>query len=103
MTVHPVVLSPSRDLRAERLVLSEPSMELVVSLLEPRLLHAADRHVVARLAAALAACAQLSHLSECPVTVYANVVIHPHSVLRAHGHLVPCLQCPASGCGLCRA
>lgn len=65
MTVHPVVLSSSRDLRAERLVLSEPSMELVVCLLEPKLLQGADRHVVSRLAAALAACAQLSHLSEC--------------------------------------
>ncbi|XP_026277054.2 E3 ubiquitin-protein ligase HERC2 [Frankliniella occidentalis] len=62
MTVHPVVLSTSRDVRAERLVLSEPSMELVICLLEPRLLHGADRHVVSRLAAALAACAQLSHL-----------------------------------------
>ncbi|KAJ1527956.1 hypothetical protein ONE63_007889 [Megalurothrips usitatus] len=64
MTVHPVVLSASRDVRAERLVLSEPSMELVMCLLEPRLLHGccADRHVVSRLAAALAACAQLSHL-----------------------------------------
>ncbi|KAK3907967.1 E3 ubiquitin-protein ligase HERC2 [Frankliniella fusca] len=62
MTVHPVVLSTARDVRAERLVLSEPSMELVICLLEPQLLHAADRHVVSRLAAALAACAQLSHL-----------------------------------------
>ncbi|VEN50261.1 unnamed protein product [Callosobruchus maculatus] len=48
---------------SDRRVLSQPSMEMVTCLLDKRLYAAADRALMARLAAALAQCSQLSFLS----------------------------------------
>ncbi|CAH1964040.1 unnamed protein product [Acanthoscelides obtectus] len=48
---------------SDRRVLSQPSMEMVMCLLDKRLYAAADRPLMARLAAALAQCSQLSFLS----------------------------------------
>ncbi|KAK7864133.1 hypothetical protein R5R35_007650 [Gryllus longicercus] len=63
-TVHPIVAAAGpHELGSDRAILSQPSVELVTCLLEPRLVAAAERALVARLAAALAACAQLSSLS----------------------------------------
>ncbi|XP_054929802.1 E3 ubiquitin-protein ligase HERC2 isoform X6 [Dermacentor andersoni] len=62
-TVHPVV-SPGGtggDSLSDRAFLSRPSVELVVCLLDLR--SCADRAIASRLAAALAACAQLSYLA----------------------------------------
>ncbi|XP_077559435.1 E3 ubiquitin-protein ligase HERC2 isoform X3 [Haemaphysalis longicornis] len=65
-TVHPVV-SPggasggAGDGLSDRAFLSRPSVELVVCLLDLR--SCADRAIASRLAAALAACAQLSYLA----------------------------------------
>lgn len=56
--------SPSgpKDLLSDRCVLSCPSMDLVTCLLDFRLNLASNRSIVPRLAASLAACAQLSAL-----------------------------------------
>ncbi|XP_049844846.1 E3 ubiquitin-protein ligase HERC2 [Schistocerca gregaria] len=63
-TVYPVVsyVGPS-ELGSDRAVLSQPSVELVMCLLDARLLMNSDLNLVTRLAAALASCAQLSTLS----------------------------------------
>lgn len=56
--------SPSgpKDLLSDRCILSCPSMDLVTCLLDFRLNFASNRSIVPRLAASLAACAQLSAL-----------------------------------------
>ena len=67
--MHPVVFqssNPTELLQSDRSVLSRPSMDLVVWLLDSSISSAAalqaDRLIGPRLAAALAACAQLSAL-----------------------------------------
>lgn len=55
------------DMLSDRTVLSRPSIDLITYLLDFKLEMAMDRNIVARLAAALAACAQLSSLGR-----YAN-------------------------------
>lgn len=54
----------SHELGSDRAILSQPSIELAMCLLDSRLSLSSDRNLIARLAAALAACAQLSTLGE---------------------------------------
>lgn len=62
-TVFPIMASLAPlDMLSDRTVLSRPSVALVTCLLDFKLPSANDRNIVARLAAALAACAQLSSL-----------------------------------------
>ncbi|CAH0559020.1 unnamed protein product [Brassicogethes aeneus] len=63
-TVYPVITNRGiGEIGSDRAVLSQPSMDMVVSLLDPRLYPAADAALMSRLAAALASCSQLSFLS----------------------------------------
>lgn len=57
-------LAGPKDLLSDRCILSCPSMDLVTCLLDFRLNFASNRSIVPRLAASLAACAQLSALGE---------------------------------------
>ena len=52
------------DMLSDRTVLSRPSIDLVTCLLDFKLEMQTDRSIVPRLAAALAACAQLSSLGK---------------------------------------
>ena len=51
-----------KDLLSDRAVLARPSIDLVTCLLDFRLESSTDRKIMPRLAAALAACAQLGSL-----------------------------------------
>ena len=53
-----------KDLLSDRSVLSRPSIDLVTCLLDFRLEASTDKKIMPRLAAALAACAQLSSLGK---------------------------------------
>lgn len=67
-TVYPIMPAAApMDMLSDRTVLSRPSIDLITYLLDFKLEMAMDRNIVARLAAALAACAQLSSLGR-----YAN-------------------------------
>lgn len=62
-TVFPIMASIAPlDMLSDRTVLSRPSIATIMCLLDFKLPMANDRNIVARLAAALAACAQLSSL-----------------------------------------
>lgn len=62
-TVYPVMPAAGmQQLQSDRSVLSRPSMDLVMWLLDSSLSSVNDRQIGSRLAAALAACAQLSAL-----------------------------------------
>ncbi|KAL3879973.1 hypothetical protein ACJMK2_032247, partial [Sinanodonta woodiana] len=62
-TVYPIMPAAApMDMLSDRTVLSRPSIDLVTSLLDFNLNLAMDEKIIARLAAALAACAQLSSL-----------------------------------------
>uniref|UniRef100_A0A3B3D0M2 E3 ubiquitin-protein ligase HERC2 n=1 Tax=Oryzias melastigma TaxID=30732 RepID=A0A3B3D0M2_ORYME len=62
-TVYPIMPAAPKDLLSDRCILSCPSMDLVTCLLDFRLNFASNRSIVPRLAASLAACAQLSALA----------------------------------------
>ncbi|KAL7983783.1 hypothetical protein Chor_000659, partial [Crotalus horridus] len=63
-TVYPIMPAAGpKDLLSDRCILSCPSMDLVTCLLDFRLNFASNRNIVPRLAASLAACAQLSALA----------------------------------------
>ncbi|XP_044262446.1 E3 ubiquitin-protein ligase HERC2 isoform X2 [Tribolium madens] len=63
-TVYPVMSNHSpNEIGSDRAVLSQPSMDMVMCLLDSRLYPMADSALMSRLAAALAACSQLSFLS----------------------------------------
>ncbi|MGH0142689.1 UNVERIFIED_CONTAM: hypothetical protein FKN15_076572 [Acipenser sinensis] len=63
-TVYPIMPAAGpKDLLSDRYILSCPSMDLVTCLLDFRLNFASNRGIVPRLAASLAACAQLSALA----------------------------------------
>ncbi|KAG5897066.1 hypothetical protein JTB14_025882 [Gonioctena quinquepunctata] len=63
-TVYPVMSNHGlSELGSDRAVLSQPSMDMVMCLLDPRLYPSADSALMSRLAAALASCSQLSFLS----------------------------------------
>ncbi|KAJ8985747.1 hypothetical protein NQ317_014400 [Molorchus minor] len=63
-TVYPVVSHHGlNEIGSDRAVLSQPSIDMVMCLLDARLYAAADPALMSRLAAALAACSQLSFLS----------------------------------------
>ncbi len=62
-TVYPVMPAAAPlDLLSDRTILSRPSIDLVTCLLDFKLELSMDRNINPRLAAALAACAQLSTL-----------------------------------------
>ena len=64
-TVYPIVTyAGPHELGSDRAILSQPSVELVMCLLDARLVLSSDRNLITRLAAALASCAQLSSLGE---------------------------------------
>ncbi|KAB5583793.1 hypothetical protein PHYPO_G00099730 [Pangasianodon hypophthalmus] len=63
-TVYPIMPAAGpKDLLSDRCILSCPSMDLVTCLLDFRLNFGSNRSIVPRLAASLAACAQLSALA----------------------------------------
>ena len=63
LTVYPVMpASGPHNAQSDRSVLSRPSMDLVMWLLDALMASSPDKQIGARLAAALAACAQLSAL-----------------------------------------
>ncbi|KAK9875133.1 hypothetical protein WA026_005926 [Henosepilachna vigintioctopunctata] len=63
-TVYPVTANHvTRELGSDRAVLSQPSMDMVMKLLNPKLYPASDSPLMSRLAAALASCSQLNFLS----------------------------------------
>lgn len=62
-------LAGPKDLLSDRCILSCPSMDLVTCLLDFRLNFASNRSIVPRLAASLAACAQLSALGKCSLKI----------------------------------
>lgn len=62
-------LAGPKDLLSDRCILSCPSMDLVTCLLDFRLNFASNRSIVPRLAASLAACAQLSALGRCGLKI----------------------------------
>ncbi|XP_059922232.1 E3 ubiquitin-protein ligase HERC2 isoform X1 [Gadus macrocephalus] len=63
-TVYPIMPAAGpKDLLSDRCILSCPSMDLVTCLLDFRFNFASNRSIVPRLAASLAACAQLSALA----------------------------------------
>ncbi|KAL5011340.1 hypothetical protein ScPMuIL_009891 [Solemya velum] len=62
-TIYPIMPAAApMDMLSDRTVLSRPSIDLITYLLDFKLEMAMDKNIVARLAAALAACAQLSSL-----------------------------------------
>jgi E3 ubiquitin-protein ligase HERC2 len=62
-TVYPIMPAAApMDMLSDRTVLSRPSFDLVTCLLDFKLETSSQRNIVPRLAAALAACAQLSSL-----------------------------------------
>ena len=64
-TVYPIMPAAAPlDTLSDRTILARPSIDLVTCLLDFKLEVALDRCIVPRLAAALAACAQLSSLGE---------------------------------------
>jgi hypothetical protein len=64
-TVYPIVTyAGPHELGSDRAILSQPSVELVMCLLDARLMPSSDRNLITRLATALASCAQLSSLGE---------------------------------------
>ena len=64
-TVYPIMPAAApMDMLSDRTVLSRPSIDLVTCLLGFNLQLNLDKNIVARLAAALAACAQLSSLGK---------------------------------------
>ena len=64
-TVYPIVTyAGPHELGSDRAILSQPSVELVMCLLDARLVLSSDRSLITRLAAALASCAQLSSLGK---------------------------------------
>lgn len=90
-------LTGPKDLLSDRCVLSCPSMDLVTCLLDFRLNLTSNRSIVPRLAASLAACAQLSALGNSTFVVMAVVL---------DGKMVKCLtfsvcsfQLPVTECG----
>jgi E3 ubiquitin-protein ligase HERC2 len=64
-TVYPIMPAAAPlDMLSDRTILSRPSIDLVTSLLDARLEAAMDNSIIPRLAASLAACAQISCLSQ---------------------------------------
>lgn len=65
-TVYPIMPAAApMDMLSDRTVLSRPSIDLVMCLLDFQLDSWTDRSIMPRLVAALASCAQLSSLGEC--------------------------------------
>ncbi|XP_044756400.1 E3 ubiquitin-protein ligase HERC2 [Coccinella septempunctata] len=63
-TVYPVTSNHgTKELGSDRAVLSQPSIDMVIKLLDPKLYQSANSLLMSRLAAALASCSQLNSLS----------------------------------------
>ncbi|XP_017782464.1 PREDICTED: E3 ubiquitin-protein ligase HERC2 isoform X2 [Nicrophorus vespilloides] len=63
-TVYPIMSNQSpKELGSDRAVLSQPSVDMVMCLLDPKIYKSTDTALMSRLAAALASCSQLSFLS----------------------------------------
>lgn len=92
--------SGPKDLLSDRCVLSCPSMDLVTCLLDFRLNLASNRSIVPRLAASLAACAQLSALGKWHL--WRRDKCLQGTALRPLTVSVCLPQPPATGCGPCR-
>ena len=72
-TVYPIMPAAApMDMLSDRTVLSRPSIDLVTCLLGFNLQLNLDKNIVARLAAALAACAQLSSLGKLTISMLGN-------------------------------
>lgn len=69
-----------KDLLSDRCILSCPSMDLVTCLLDFRLNFASNRSIVPRLAASLAACAQLSALGRSGTPFLRNIELTENSL-----------------------
>ncbi|KAF5273445.1 hypothetical protein FQA39_LY07462 [Lamprigera yunnana] len=75
-TVYPVMSHQSpKELGSDRAVLSQPSMDMVMHLLDTQLYASANGALISRLAAALAACSQLSFLTS-PQRMWALQRLH---------------------------
>ena len=95
-TVFPIVPSAAPfDMLSDRKVLSRPSIDLVMSLLDLDLQVGEDQHILPRLATALAACAQLSTLGMLQLN-YRNISFTCTCI-----HVFVMLQPPRNACGFC--
>ncbi len=90
-----------KDLLSDRSVLSRPSIDLVTCLLDFRLEASTDKKIMPRLAAALAACAQLSSLGKLTTISYKNTskTTLTCSALRMHVTSESIFKCAVSFCG----
>ena len=82
-TVYPIMPAAAPlDMLSDRTILSRPSIDLVTCLLDFKLENTMDRGIIPRLAASLAACAQLSCLSEssCSSVQFSSVQLRMASV-----------------------
>ena len=74
-TVYPIMPAAAPlDTLSDRTILARPSIDLVTCLLDFKLEVALDRGIVPRLAAALAACAQLSSLGKSDLLLESNLI-----------------------------
>lgn len=99
--------SGPKDLLSDRCILSCPSMDLVTCLLDFRLNFASNRSIVPRLAASLAACAQLSALGtvwSIFLNLFSIVQLYLIHILNMYCCCIRCypVQPRDTGCGLCR-
>lgn len=75
-TVYPIMSNQTpRELGSDRAVLSQPSIDMLMCLLNQRLYATATKPVVTRLATALAACSQLSFLCKLSIKSCLNRLI----------------------------
>lgn len=74
-TVYPVMSNQNpRELGSDHAVLSQPSIDMIMCLLSPRLYASASKVVISRLATALAACSQLSFLCGCRCVCHPSIL-----------------------------
>lgn len=95
--VYNYLSSGPKDLLSDRCVLSCPSMDLVTCLLDFRLNLASHRSIIPRLAASLAACAQLSALGEWHLCC--QVCLTPWEEWSSSDFSVFSFQLPVTECG----
>ena len=97
--MYPIVTyAGPHELGSDRAILSQPSVELVICLLDARLVLSSDRNLITRLAAALASCAQLSSLGEFKTTqqqfIFCGTKSSNYTVTISYKHIthVLCIQ-----------
>ena len=80
-TVYPIMSNyNSLQLGSDRAVLSQPSFDMVMCLLDPRLYVHANNSLMTRLAVSLAACSQLSFLCKYKDGFFPNVITGSRSI-----------------------